>query len=180
MAESPGTFIIMHRLDEEIFSAEDEELRQLLLSSFPYETALLSRRYIRKAPAHRWLVRAVSGELVAHVGVHDLVIGIGTREVRIGGIAEVCVAHSHRGRGLVGKMLAEAHAWMEREGIPFAMLFGHPKIYTSIGYQLIENPIQVENALIHTWNPFKGKPMVRLIGAEPWPTEPVDLRGPTF
>ena len=180
MSLSPGAITIVHRLDEEISPTEDQELRRLLLASFPYETALLTRRYIRKAPAHRWLVRAASGELIAHTGAHDMVIAIGGREVRIGGIAEVCVAHPWRGRGLVGLMLAEAHAWMEQEGIPYAMLFGQPRVYTSSGYRMIENPIHVENALIHSWNPFKGKPMVHLIGAEPWPADPVDLRGPTF
>ncbi len=177
---SPGEISILHRTDSEISGAEDHELRRLLLACFPYETILLARRYIHEAPAHRWLVRAASGELIAHAAVHDKVISAGGVQLRIGGIAEVCVAHAFRGRGLVGKMLIEAHAWMRVEGITFAMLFGHPRVYSSSGYRVIENPIHAENALIYQWNPFKGKPMIHALASDSWPSGPVDLRGPTF
>jgi len=171
---------IIHRLDAEISSAEDHELRRLLLICFPFATMLLTRRYVHEVPAHRWLVRAPSGDLIAHVAAHDKVISASGRELRIGGIAEVCVAHHFRGRGLVGKMLVEAHGWMRREGIPFAMLFGQPKVYASSGYAVIDNPIHAETAILQHWNPFKGKPMVRPIAGQSWPAGPVDLRGPTF
>jgi len=171
---------IVHRLDAEVSSAEDYELRRLLLACFPYATVLLTRRYIREVPAHRWLVYAASGELIAHTAVHDKVISVGGRDLRIGGIAEVSVAHQFRGRRLVSRMLLEAHAWMQCEGISFAMLFGQPKVYTSSGYVVIENPIVAEDSLIHQWNPFKGKPMIHPIASQPWPAGPVDLRGPTF
>ncbi len=65
-ASSSGDTSIVHRLDAEISTAEDYDLRRLLLASFPYETVLLTRRYIHEAPAHRWLVRSPSGELIAH------------------------------------------------------------------------------------------------------------------
>ena len=61
----------VHRLDTEISGIEDQELRRLLLACFPYETVLLVRRYIHETPGHRWLVRAASGELIAHVAAHD-------------------------------------------------------------------------------------------------------------
>jgi GNAT superfamily N-acetyltransferase len=179
-ASSSGDISIVHRLDAEISAAEDHELRRLLLACFPYEPGLLTRRFIRQPPTHRWLVRAASGELIAHAAAHDKFISAAGRELRIGGIAEVCVAHYFRGHGLAKKLLVEAHGWMGREGIPFAMLFGQPKVYASSGYAVIENPIQAENALIHHWNPFKGKPMIHAIAAHPWPEGPIDLRGPTF
>ena len=113
-ASSSGDISIVHRLDAEIFGPEDHELRRLLLASFPYATALLTRRYIREVPAHRWLVRSSSGELIAHTAAHDKFISAGSRGIRIGGIAEVCVAYHSRGTGLVGRMLNEAHAWMKR------------------------------------------------------------------
>ena len=171
---------IAHRLDAEISGAEDQELRRLLLACFPYEGALLTRRYIRQAPAHRWLVRSESGELIAHSGLHDKIIEIGGNDVRIGGVAEVCVIPHARGRGIVRHMLTEIHRWMELERIPYAMLFGQPKVYASSGYAVIQNPIRAESGLIKQWNPFKGKPMARPIAAQPWPASPIDLRGPTF
>jgi predicted N-acetyltransferase YhbS len=180
VALSRGEFFIAHRLESEISDTEDRELRRLLFSCFPYATVLLTRRYIREAPTHRWLVRSASGDLIAHTAAHDKVISAGGRDTRIGGIAEVCVAHQFRGHGLVGRMLAEAHAWMHREAIPFSMLFGQPKVYASSGYLLIENPILATDSLVHHWNPFKGKPMIRPMTAVPWPAGPVDLRGPTF
>ena len=176
----PGDITIVHRLDAEISATEDRELRRLLLASFPYATVLLTRRYIRQAPAHRWLVRSAAGELIAHAAAHDKLISAGSRDLRIGGIAEVCVAHHFRGRRLVHCMLEEAHAWMRAEGIPFAMLFGHPKVYASSGYAVIENPILADTTLVDNWNPFKGKPMIHPIAADPWPPGLVDLRGPTF
>jgi len=179
-ASSSGDFSIVHRLDTELTGSEDHELRRLLLVCFPYATILLARRYIRAIPAHRWLVRAPSGELIAHAAAHDKVISVGVEELRVGGIAEVCVAHHFRGRRLVPQLLAQAHAWMESEGIPFAMLFGQPKVYLSSGYGVIENPIHARNARIHHLNPFKGKPMIHAIATRPWPAGPVDLRGPTF
>lgn len=176
----PGEISIVHRYDSEISGSEDQELRQLLIASFPYATILLTRRYIREIPTHRWLVRSSSGELIAHTAVHDKVISASGRDLRIGGIAEVCVAYPARGHGLVRKMLAKAHAWMRSEGIPFAMLFGQPKVYASSGYSLIENPIRTEHPLIQQLNPFKGKPMIHPISNDPWPNGPIDLRGPTF
>ena len=77
-------------------------------------------------------------------------------------------------------MLGEAHAWMQCEGIPFAMLFGQPKVYASSGYAVIDNTILAATTLLDQWNPFKGKPMIHPIAAQPWPAGPVDLRGPTF
>ena len=96
-SSSPGEFSFIHRLDAEISEPEDRELRRLLLASFPHETSLLVRRYIREAPAHRWLVRSGSGELIAHAAAHDKVISVDGCDIRIGGIAEVCVARSFRG-----------------------------------------------------------------------------------
>jgi predicted N-acetyltransferase YhbS len=180
MSDAPSPFSVVHRRDSEITASEDYNLRHLLLSGFPYETILLTRRYIREVPAHRWLVFASSGELIAHTALHDKTISVAGCDLRIGGIAEVCVAHHFRGRGLVKNMLAEAHAWMRAEGIPFAMLFGHPRVYTSSGYKVIDNPILSESSLVQTLNPFKGKPMVLPLSGTPWPPGPVSLRGPYF
>jgi predicted N-acetyltransferase YhbS len=179
-ASSSGDISIDHRLDSEISAVEDHDLRRLLLTGFPYETALLTRRYIREVPAHRWLVRSPSGELIAHTAAHDKLIFVGGHQLRIGGIAEVCVAHHFRGRGLVHKMLAQAHAWMQSEAIPFSMLFGQPRVYTSSGYIIIPNPILSGNSLVSHWNPFKGKPMIHPLTTQRWPPGPVDLRGPSF
>jgi hypothetical protein len=172
---------ITYRPDAEITDAEDGDLRRLLSTNFPWEAGLVTRRFVHEMPGHRWLVRASSGELVAHVAVHDKLIAVGGRELRIAGVAEVCVASPYRGRGIVPRMLVEAHAWMEREAIPFSMLFGNPRVYGSSGYMAIESPLIVDETFIQQWNPFKGKPMIRPIAAtEPWPAGVVDLRGPSF
>ena len=118
--------------------------------------------------------------MIAHTAAHDKTISVGGQDVRVAGIAEVCVAGSYRGQGLVRAMLAEAHEWMQREGIPFAMLFGSPRVYTSSGYVVVENPMTATNSVIQTWNPFKGRAMVRPITGLPWPAGKMDLRGPTF
>lgn len=175
-----GDISIIFRLDADISATEDGELRRLLRACFPYETALITRRYVRQAPAYRWLVRNPSGELIAHLAAHDKIITVAGQKIRIAGIAEVCVASTHRGRGLVHRMLATAHAFLGAQCIPFAMLFGHPHVYTSSGYTVIANTIHCTTPILQHVNPFKGRPMVHRLGAEPWPQGPIDLRGPTF
>jgi hypothetical protein len=77
-------------------------------------------------------------------------------------------------------MLAAVHEWLPAEGIAFAMLFGHPRIYGSSGYFVIGNEVLCENTLLNQLNPFAGKPMVRCLTETSWPAGGIDLRGPKW
>ena len=143
-------------------------------------SAFLGRRFLKLCPSHRWLVFDPAGELVAHVAAHEKFIGTNDGDVKIGGVAEVCVSSRHRGRGLVKRLLKTTHEWMGAHDFSFAMLFGQPQVYASSGYALIGNEIVSTNSLARHWNPFCGKPMVCRLSELPWPSGAIDLRGPTF
>ena len=94
--------------------------------------------------------------------------------MRIGGVAEVCVARGRRGCGLAKQLLATIDDWLRADGVPFAVLFGRPEIYRSSGYTPITNPLRPRRF------PFSRKAMVKVLADEAWPAGLIDLRGPGF
>ena len=179
-ASSSGAFPSSTASMPKSLTAEDYDLRRLLLSSFPTRPSSSPAVTSTRPPLTAGSSAPLQASSSPTVAVHDKIISAAGRDLRIGGINVVCVAPAFRGRGLVRRMLLEAHAWMQRESIPFGMLFGNPKVYAWSGYLPIENPILANNSLLQFLNPFKGKPMIHQIAATPWPAGPVDLRGPTF
>ena len=119
-------------------------------------------------------------EMVAHLAVLEKWIGTERGDLKIGGVAEVCVATAYRRHRQAARLIRAAHDWMRGNGFEFAMLFGQPGIYQSSGYALIENEIAATNSLARHWNPFCGKPMIHRLSDKPWPEGRIDLRGPTF
>ena len=171
---------IVHCKDSAISVSADRALRRLLSTSFPFNPVFLWRRHLRERPGHRWLIMDLDGEIIAHAALHEKTISINGQDVRIGGVAEVCVAARHRGRGLSKALLSTVHEWLHLRQIPFAMLFGKPKLYVSSGYAMISNALLTTNSFLRGGNPFRGKPMIKSISGERWKTGCVDLRGPTF
>lgn len=172
--------LLSYRADASLSEEDDRQLRHLLFACFPYERAFLRRRFLKEQPANRWIVCTEKGEFVAHAALHEKMIGTSAGELRIGGVAEICVSAEYRGRGLVKLLFHAMHDWMRERKIDFSMLFGQPKIYASSGYALIGNELRADNALARHWNPFCGKPMVCRLSNAPWPSGMIDLRGPTF
>ncbi len=157
--------------DAQVDDALDAELRALLSTCFGNEFA--HKRYCYEMPPHRWLVR--DGEvLAAHVAVHEKVLKSGGEALPFLGIAEVCVAPSYRGRGLVGAMMKTLEAHFS--GFPFAVLLGDPGVYGSSGYRSVSN----------VYFPFEntGRPntyaMVKALGSQSWPVDDVTIEGPPF
>ena len=169
--------------DAAVDAALDRQLRALLALCFtkPNDVVFHDRRYFHEPPRWRWFVRGTPDELIAHVAVHDKCIGTATGELRIAGIAEVCVHPQQRGHGLVRELLATAHPWLAAHDIPVAMLFGDKKHYASSGYRNIANLIRSQNAETGAWiiEPSEWA-MVKPLRNFDWPTGIVDLRGPTF
>ena len=174
---------IAHIREPDVDGALDLELRGLLGSCFAKapNAFFRERRYVHEMPRHRYLIRDPQDRLVAHLGVHEKVLGVGRSEVAVGGMAEVCVDESQRGQGLVKRLLERAHADLVERGVSFAFLFGEPQIYGSSGYRHV-------SADVRHWDPatqafITGPSRVALykqLGAAPWPAGPVDLRGPMF
>ena len=167
--------------DTAVDAALDRQLRELLSLCFtgPVNEVFRDRRYFKEPPRWRWFVPG--NPLIAHIAVHDKIIGTTAGDVRIAGIAEVCVHPDHRGHGWVRQLLAAAHPWLAAQGIPFAMLFGLAKHYSSSGYRNVNNPLRHFDADKKIWKTESfDNVMVRSFGAQEWPAGLVDLRGPTF
>ena len=157
--------------DSLVDRALDAELRTLL--NFCFGSAFADKRYCYEMPEHRWLVRD-DYELVAHLAVHDKVFYHNGKPVPFLGIAEVCVAPSHRGRGLVGAMLRAAEAQLNT--VPFAILLGNPEVYSSSGYHVVEN-VYLPSRDAEKPNPDA---MIKALSSGAWPTGKVVIEGPPF
>jgi predicted acetyltransferase len=161
----------------------DRELRDLLSGAFfqPHNAFFKERRYAQEQPRHRFLIRASEGRLLAHLAVHEKVISVGGADVAVGGMAEVCVHESARGRGFVRQLLERAHRELVESDIGFAFLFGDPNIYGSSGYLHALAPIRRLNHLTQEWETsVRQDALVKALTQAPWPEGPIDLRGPFF
>lgn len=171
--------MIEYLADASVDETTDLQLRALLCACFsnPGDDVFQRRRYYHEPPAHRWIIRAPDGTLVAHTAVHEKTVEVDGRPFPIGGVAEVCVLPEYRGRGYVRDMLSTAHAWMIEQGMVFSVLFGKVAVYTSSGYREVHNLYmdvadqpdrQVVTAMIHE------------LASTPWPQDEVYLPGPSF
>jgi predicted N-acetyltransferase YhbS len=167
--------------DEAVTADLDGRLRSLLSACFP-DPCFSTRRYCHEMPAHRWIVEDERGGLAAHIAAHDKLIGLRNGDIRVLGIAEVCVRQDFRGHGLVRELVAAAHAWGRAEGFPYAMLFGRPEVYQSSGYTLIANPIRRFDSGRGEWEtaPMDYAMICPLHNPTPWPDGEIDIRGPLF
>jgi predicted N-acetyltransferase YhbS len=169
--------------EPDVSPAQDRELRELISGCFdqPHNAFFMERRYAQEMPLHRYMLRSAAGRLVAHVAVHEKVISVAEAEVRVGGIAEVCVHESARGRGHVQSLLEQAHRGLVERGIEFAFLFGDSEIYASSGYRAIPASIARFNPTTQCVEVAPSpSALVRPLGDRAWPAGPVDLRGPMF
>lgn len=150
-------------LDEAVDQALDAKLRALL--SLCFGNGFKHKRYAFEMPSHRWLVQE-KDELVAHLAVHEKTFQSDGKSTPFMGVAEVCVAPSHRGHGLVKAMLREAETHLSKA--PFAILLGDQEVYESSGYRSVDNVyFSFENA---------AKPL----DSSPWPQGKAVIEGPPF
>ena len=169
---------IIQIADDDVEAPLDLELRDLLSACFkkPGDEIFRSRRYFTEMPSWRWLLRD-GDRLVAHVAAHQRTI---QGEIRMLGIAEVCVLPSHRGQGLVRGLLAVAHEWGIGAGFEFATLFGRREIYASSGYQTCSGGVMVRDGGSEPVLRPAGDFLIHRLGGLNWPSGDVDLRGPVF
>ena len=169
--------------DAAVDAALDRQLRELLSLCFTKDVDVVfrERRYFHEPPRWRWFVRGAAGELIAHIAMHDKRIGTTAGELRIAGIAEVCVHPQHRGQGLVRDLLATIHEWLAAHGIPLSVLFGDKKHYASSGYRNVSNPLRYLKPETGAWVVESSDwVMVKPLANLEWPAGLVDLRGPMF
>lgn len=169
------------RLDEDaVGAADDRRIREALVEAFassPAAPVFRERRWWRRRPAWRWVVRDGTGGIAAHLAVHDLVLGSPAGDLASAGIAEVYVRPAHRGAGLVRAMLAACHAHACERGLPWSSLFGSPRVYGSSGYAPCGNPLRVGG---DEPKPREGFQACPLRPGLVWPQGVIDLRGPEW
>jgi len=187
---------IQELLDHEVTAQLDRELRALLNQCFtgPEDEVFAYRRYWKEPPTFRWIMRNAGGDLIAHLAAHDKVItvrAVGATEaagveLRIAGIAEVCVHPAARGMGHVKELLYVAHPSLAKRGFDFGLLFGRPGVYRSSGYRVAENRVRYFDDRREEWktetfaDPEEGSLMCRPLTETEWPAGVVDLGGPKF
>lgn len=104
-------FTLLHLRDDELDENLDRQFRALLLECFPHEAHHLeAKRYFHECPRNRWFAFDENGVLAAHIAAHEKVIGSAVGDLKVLGIAEVCVAAQFRGQGLVRSLLKEVHS----------------------------------------------------------------------
>ncbi|HTA88282.1 MAG TPA: GNAT family N-acetyltransferase [Polyangiaceae bacterium] len=183
MPRADSTLRLEHVREPDVSTALDRELIELISGCFdqPHNAFFRERRYAQELPRHRYILRSVEGQLVAHLAVHEKVVGVGGADVAVGGMAEVCVRPEQRGRGHVHRLLEEAHHGLLERGVLFAVLFGDSKIYGSSGYRPISATIaRLDPATQRVEVAPHPSALVRALADRPWPDGPVDLRGPLF
>ncbi len=158
----------------------DTKLKTLLALCFANQTIFNERRYFKEAPAYRWYLES-DDEIISHVALHEKIITVDNKKIKIGGIAEVCTHPDYRYKGLTKIILKLADDWLIKQGYKYAMLFGDNRVYSSSGYFNIDNEIKYVEYLTNEVKIERNKDvMVKLLSGEPWPNGLVDLNGPTF
>ena len=158
----------------------DIELRTLLSACFiqPHHAVFREHRHFCYPPQHRWLMRDHAGRLIAQIAVHERQVVAAERSWAAGGLAEVCVHPDVQRRGLMRELLARVHDDLHQRGVAFAVLFGNPAVYGSSGYFAPQN-ISIGPDAHGCWEPAP-RALVRVLGAQGWPTGDVRVPGPAF
>jgi len=174
-----GEFAVRFLPDSAITDEQDRELRELLFLCFQKE-CFREHRYYIEMPTYHWCIYDATGKLVAHTALHLRRIVSLSREFVAGGIAEVCVHPDFQRRGLVKTMMQEADDFLAEQNIPFALLFGEAKIYTSSGYTPVPNKIRYRNSDDEWIEEINSDFKFKKLGDWDWPEGQIDLCGPFF
>lgn len=162
--------------ESQINATDDRAIRDGLVEAFPAPPAssfFASRRWWRRQPAFRWLTRTVSGEIIAHLAVHDLKVLSSAGPLAVLGISEVYTRPTYRGRGLVRQLFSRLHTHGHNR--PWSTLFGQPHVYRSSGYLPTGSPLIIEGRPPEILTNFLVRPLVADVA---WPSEPIDIDGP--
>lgn len=134
--------------------------------------------------ASRSFLLRLGQQIIGHALVFPRTIGTTTGEMTIAALASVCTNTQFRGQRL-GERLVRA-AWTDVDAglFPFSLFQTSARastFYLRLGAGLIENEVVDSTAGDPTICPFTDEHIVRYPAAgRPWPTGPIDLRGPGF
>lgn len=135
----------MSRSDMQILAPDrrkhGRELFDLLGKTFSGRGYFEFRDYCRDTYVHHshydWetsRIGLVDGRIVAHFGIWDYQMRIGTARVRTGGIGAVATHGDYRRRGLMRRLIPAALDAMRAAGYDMSVLFGIHDFYHKFGY----------------------------------------------
>ena len=135
--------------ETDVTPALDQSIRDLLAVAFPNirDTFAITRRYLGHVPLYNVIIED-QDVLCAHIAVIDRTIRVGSRPLRVAGLALVAVAPAYRGRRLVDVALAAAMQEAARRDFDCGFLFTHSptdRIYARNNWIQLTQPITVKN-----------------------------------
>ncbi|MBN1680942.1 MAG: GNAT family N-acetyltransferase [Anaerolineae bacterium] len=93
----------------------------------------------------------VNDQIVAHVGIVERVLRIGSVNLTFGGIAAVLTLPEYRKRGYAAQLLQDAIRRMHEVGYDLSLLTGIPRFYDQFGFVVVwprrDTTFRVEDAL---------------------------------
>lgn len=117
------------------------------------------------------------GEPVAHCGLLQHEITVGTRSLRVGGVGGVITVPARRGEGQATRLMHEAARIMTDEWqVAFGLLFCHRELetfYSALGWQRLSEPVTIEQPAGRCESPSTA--MILPCRETHWPPGPVDL-----
>ena len=117
----------------------DELEDMITLTSTAYNAdAQTFRRIYEHDPFYDFgltLVADMDGKLVSYLRAAPRTIWIGSSQLRMGGIAEVCTLQPYRRMGIATHLLKDMIHLMIRKGFPVSMLYGRDTFYRTVGYE---------------------------------------------
>lgn len=142
-------------------------------------------RSFHKMRHHLRITGWLEDVLIGHVGLQLRAIRVGPTSLTIAGVGEVAVHLDHQGQGVGTKLMQKAIGQARGTVASFAMLFGHPGLYTPLGFRNASNRLTYVG-----WNGKQPGPvvtgtieslMVLPLGSTQWDdAADIDLCGPLF
>lgn len=113
----------IERIEEWMIGADrNEDIAQLLGICFPQYPA--HRSFFHQIPAFR-LLTYEEGALIGHVAVEHRIINVGGTELRIFGVADICVLPERQGEGMGTQLLQELEDFGRKCGIDYLLLLAY-------------------------------------------------------
>lgn len=175
--------IELKRVEEfQLLPEEDAAVRGLLNEAF---SVYPNRSYYKQPPDFRYLAWD-GGCLVGHMAVEHRTINNSGDLLRIFGVADLCVADSHRQKRLASQLLSELSRLGLQHRIDFIVLMASgQQLYHRNGFVLVNNPCRWIMISEHTTlgvaqRQIKSTLMVKRLGEKEWGGGLVDFLGPMF
>ncbi|MBM7037100.1 GNAT family N-acetyltransferase [Vibrio ulleungensis] len=169
--------------DTNISQFEDRQIRQLLRVCFndDDQACIEERRFFFESPMHRFVIWDDSKQsLLAHAAFHEKKLYTASSSFVIGGVAEVAVAPTARGRGLVKQLVTAAEQKMLQLDIHHSVLFGDIEVYGSSGYIASERVHILSDRKPTSGKWVSVKTLHKTLSGRSWPDCTLYLAGKTF